>query len=86
MIRRDFFMNSLAMAALAAARADPRSAAPASPRPPETAPFPKAPGLTKYVSEFIVNAKYTDIPADVLELAGNRSWTVSAWRSPDRLP
>ncbi len=66
MIRRDFFMNSLAMAALAAGTGtDPLSAAP---RPPETAPFPKAPGLTKYVSEFIVNAKYSDIPPDVLDL------------------
>src|SRR5580704_16514625 len=69
MIRRDFFMNSLAMAALAAGTGtDPLSAAPASPRPPENAPFPKAPGLTKYVSEFIVNAKYGDIPPDVLDL------------------
>lgn len=69
MIRRDFFMNSLAMAALAAGTGtDPLSAAPASPRPPETPPFPKAPGLTKYVSEFIVNAKYADIPPDVLDL------------------
>jgi 2-methylcitrate dehydratase PrpD len=67
MIRRDFFMNSLAMAALAAGT-DPLSAVPAEPRPPETAPFPKAPGLTKYVSEFIVNAKYSDIPPDVLDL------------------
>ena len=68
MIRRDFFKNSLAMAALAAGTGtDPLPASPA-PRPPETAPFPKAPGLTKYVSEFIVNTKYADIPADVLEL------------------
>ena len=66
MIRRDFFKNSLAMAALAAG-GDTLAASP-EPRPPETAPFPKAPGLTKYVSEFIVNAKYADIPADVLEL------------------
>ncbi len=56
------------MAALAAGTGtDPLPASPA-PRPPETAPFPKAPGLTKYVSEFIVNTKYADIPADVLEL------------------
>ena len=32
------------------------------------AEFPKAPNLTKYVSEFIVNTKYEDIPQDVLEL------------------
>src|SRR6202035_1407883 len=31
------------------------------------AEFPKAPGLTKYVAEFIVNTKYEDIPADVLD-------------------
>src|ERR1700730_1184345 len=64
MIRRDFVKSSLAAAALAAG--NERLAA--SPRPAERAPFPKAPGLTKYVSEFIVNTKYGDIPADVLEL------------------
>ena len=32
------------------------------------AEFPKAPGLTKYVAQFIVNTKYSDIPADVLDL------------------
>src|SRR3984893_18530877 len=30
--------------------------------------FPKAPGLTKYVAEFIVNTKYDDIPEEVIEL------------------
>ncbi len=30
--------------------------------------FPKAPGLTRYVSEFIVNTRYEDIPEDVLTL------------------
>lgn len=30
--------------------------------------LPAAPGLTKYVSEFIVNTRYEDIPAPVLEL------------------
>ena len=64
MIRRDFVKSSLAVAALAAG--NERLAA--SPRAAESAPFPKAPGLTKYVSEFIVNTKYGDIPADVLEL------------------
>jgi len=66
MIRREFVKSSLAMAALAAGSeglaASPRA------RAAESAPFPKAPGLTKYVSEFIVNTKYTDIPADVVEL------------------
>ena len=30
--------------------------------------FPAAPGLTKYVSEFIVNTKYEDIPENVIAL------------------
>jgi len=38
----------------------------ASPGP--AAEFPKAPGLTKYVADFIVNTKYEDIPPDVLDL------------------
>ena len=64
MIRRDFVKNSLAVAAfgLTGSRA---SAAAASCT---EAEFPKAPGLTKYVSEFIVNTKYEDIPDNVLGL------------------
>ncbi len=34
----------------------------------QTADFPKAPALTRYVSEFIVNTRYEDIPQDVMEL------------------
>ena len=62
MNRRDLFKNSLAMSALAlgARRAS------ASPMP--AAEFPKAPGLTKSVAEFIVNTKYADIPQDVIDL------------------
>lgn len=30
--------------------------------------FPQTPGLTRYVSEFIVNSRYEDIPHDVMEL------------------
>src|SRR5712664_4977432 len=62
MNRRDLFKNSLAVSALAltSRRVD------ASPAP--AAEFPKAPGLTKSVAEFIVNTKYEDIPADVIEL------------------
>ena len=48
-------------AGLAAAAAAADAASPA-------AEFPKAPGLTKYVAEFIVNTKYEDIPGDVLDL------------------
>src|SRR3977135_3612447 len=62
MIRRDFCKTSLALAGLAlrSERLD-ASASPAE-------EFPKAPGLTKFVSEFIVNAKYEDIPENVLTL------------------
>src|SRR5258708_9789317 len=62
MNRRDLFKNSLAMSALALGSGRVY----ASPGP--AAEFPKAPGLTKYVAEFIVNTKYADIPADVLDL------------------
>src|SRR5215467_10569683 len=33
-----------------------------------SAEFPSAPGLTKHVSDFIVNTRYDDIPPEVLEL------------------
>src|SRR5712692_800128 len=62
MNRRDLFKNSLVMSALALGRGRVY----ASPGP--AVEFPKAPGLTKYVAEFIVNTKYADIPADVLDL------------------
>src|SRR5579863_7848893 len=62
MNRRDLFRTSLAASALALTgqRAD------SSPAP--AAEFPKAPGLTKSVAEFIVNTKYEDIPPEVIEL------------------
>jgi 2-methylcitrate dehydratase PrpD len=62
MIRRDFCKTSLALAGLAL-RGE-RMEASASP----AEEFPKAPGLTKYVSEFIVNTKYEDIPENVIAL------------------
>ncbi len=62
MIRRDFWKTSLALAGLALG--SERATASVSP----AEEFPKAPGLTKYVSEFIVNAKYEDIPENVLTL------------------
>jgi 2-methylcitrate dehydratase PrpD len=34
----------------------------------EPQPFPRAPGLTKYVCDFIVRTKFSDIPLDVQEL------------------
>src|SRR6267154_5873401 len=62
MIRRDFCKTSLALTGLALrnTRAD-ALAAPAE-------DLPKAPGLTQYVSEFIVNTKYEDIPENVIAL------------------
>ena len=62
MIRRDFCKTSLALAGLALRNA--RADALASP----AEDLPKAPGLTKYVSEFIVNTKYEDIPDNVIAL------------------
>src|SRR5579864_2533710 len=67
MKRRDFFKGSMAVAAVGMA-ANPLLANAATPEPCSDAEFPKAPGLTKYVSEFIVNTKYEDIPQDVLDL------------------
>ena len=65
MRRRDLFTNSLAVAgSMALAKASPLSAASAQQR----QELPAVPGLTKYVSEFIVNTRYEDIPAPVLEL------------------
>jgi 2-methylcitrate dehydratase PrpD len=64
--RRTFFKNSLATSAWAMVGRGVSASAPASQASAEA--FPKAPGLTKYVADFVVNAKYADIPADVLEL------------------
>src|SRR5712664_4869340 len=63
MIRRDFCKTSLALAGLALG--GERAGAAATPASEE---FPKAPGLTKYVSEFIVNTKYEDVPENVIAL------------------
>src|SRR5258706_11588041 len=63
MIRRDFCKTSLALAGLALG--SERAGAAATPASEE---FPKAPGLTKYVSEFIVNTKYEDIPENVIAI------------------
>src|ERR1700730_15971883 len=65
MIRRDFCRNSLLTVAstLGIGRTFDLSASARA-----TGEFPKAPGLTKYVSEFIVNTKYEDIPDNVVAL------------------
>jgi 2-methylcitrate dehydratase PrpD len=65
MIRRDFCKSSLALAGLALTGGERLEAAPRANPAEELA---KAPGLTKYVSEFIVNTKYEDIPENVIAL------------------
>jgi 2-methylcitrate dehydratase PrpD len=62
-IRRDFFRNSLA--ATAAMSGWPLSEPAASAAKGE---LPAAPGLTRYMSEFIVNQKYEDVPDSVVAL------------------
>src|SRR4051812_34689071 len=62
MIRRDFFKTPLAAAGLTLGATAPGTPSAAA------AELARAPGLTRYVSEFIVNTKYEDIPEDVLTL------------------
>src|SRR5437016_8352120 len=66
MKRRDFIKTSASAGAILGALGRPTLASAQSSRSP--APFPQVPGLTKYVADFIVNTKYSDIPADVVEL------------------
>jgi len=66
MRRREFVTTSLAVAALATG--SERILASPAPAAAADVPFPKAPGLTKYVSEFVVNTKYEEISQDVLAL------------------
>ena len=71
MIRRDFVKNSLvgAAAALPVRRfLGASTSAGAVPPPCNSVDFPRSPGLTKYVADFIVNTKYEDVPDNVIEL------------------
>src|ERR1700738_1022692 len=69
MIRRDFLKSSAQVAAvLGTLGAQPDLLHAQAEAKPCAAPFPVVPDLTKYVSEFVVDAKYTDLPADVIEL------------------
>ena len=63
MIRREFFRSSLAAAAVMSGwqRSEPSALA-------AKGDFPAAPGLTRYVSEFIVGEKYEDVPDSVIAL------------------
>jgi 2-methylcitrate dehydratase PrpD len=65
MFRRDFVKSSLALTALTA-RSERGFPAPNPVS--ATDSFPQAPGLTRYVSEFIVHTKYEEIPKEVLDL------------------
>ena len=70
MKRRDFCKASLGVAGLALAKGTLSAAETAPQAAKAAAPVAAgAPGLTKYVSEFIVNTKYEDIPPEVMELA-----------------
>src|SRR5260221_6778108 len=63
MRRRDFgktYLAALGAALLANTVAPANNAEPGD--------FPKTPGLTKYVAEFVVRTKYEDLPANVIEL------------------
>ena len=64
MRRRNFCASSLAAAGTVAFTAS----APVSGSPQKAPEFPQAPGLTKYVADFIVKTKYEDIPENVLNL------------------
>jgi len=60
MIRRDFFKTPLALAGLSMGAPAVTAAA--------AEELAKAPGLTRYVAEFIVNTRYEDIPEQVVTL------------------
>jgi 2-methylcitrate dehydratase PrpD len=62
MRRREFFKSS--MLAAGAALAGPEPSVLRGP----AAEFPSSPGLTRYVSEFIVQTRFDDIPPDVIAL------------------
>src|SRR5262245_61855594 len=62
MFRREFFKSPIALTGLMLGSS--RAAGLGSP----AEEFHKSPGLTRYVSDFIVNAKYEDIPEDVINL------------------
>jgi 2-methylcitrate dehydratase PrpD len=66
--RRDFCVNSLATAGSLAFTGTGPLALSEEGQGPASAGLPKAPGLTKYVSEFIGNTRYEDIPEDVRAL------------------
>src|ERR1700732_5372983 len=63
MIRRDFCKASLAAAASSMLPSSGMRFSVVG-----KGDFPEAPGLTRYVAEFVVNPKYDQIPPEVIEL------------------
>src|SRR6202048_572610 len=69
MKRRDFLRSSASLGAVVTTVGlSPAPLGASENRPCVAAQFPQTPGLTKYVVEFVRNTKFTDLPADVIDL------------------
>ncbi len=69
MKRRDFLRSSASLGVAMTTLGLSPTTLGASENPPcAPVPFPQTPGLTKYVAEFVRNTKFTDLPADVIDL------------------
>src|SRR6202163_2631152 len=69
MKRRDFLRSSASFGAVVTTVGLSPGALGASENPPCVAAlFPQTPVLTKYIVEFVRNTKFSDLPADVIEL------------------
>src|SRR5260370_9525130 len=69
MKRRDFLRSSASLGVAMTTLGLSPTTVGASENPPCVAPpFPQTAGLTKYVAEFVRNTKFTDLPADVIDL------------------
>ena len=69
MKRREFLQSSVNLGAVMATVGLSHPALAASDKSPCTpAPFPQTPGLTTYIVDFVQRTKFTDLPADVIEL------------------
>lgn len=69
MIRRDFLKASAQVAgALGVLDTSNSALASGLPEAPCPVPFPSVQDVTKHIAEFVVNARYTDLPAEVVEL------------------
>jgi 2-methylcitrate dehydratase PrpD len=69
MKRRDFLTTSIGVgASVGLLGGSPMKASEIANDQSCSVPFPKTPGLTKYVAQFVVQTQLADIPADVIEL------------------